>query len=91
MGRFPAGASPFGCLDMAGNVSEFTQAWLAPYPEGELLVDPQGAAQGTQRVERGGHWTSTIPKAVSTYSREGRHPKSRSDWVGFRVCLSPRP
>lgn len=32
VGNFPAGASPYGVLDMAGNVWEWTQSLQAPYP-----------------------------------------------------------
>lgn len=31
--RYPQGASPYGVMDMAGNVSEWTATDLAPYPD----------------------------------------------------------
>ena len=43
VGQFPAGASPFGVLDMAGNVAEWTQDYYRPYPgfDRYILVDPR--------------------------------------------------
>ena len=32
VGSKPAGASPYGCMDMAGNVYEWTSEWFEPYP-----------------------------------------------------------
>lgn len=31
--RFPGGASPYGCMDMVGNVFQWTRDVLVPYPE----------------------------------------------------------
>src|SRR5579885_143717 len=61
VGSFPAGASPCGCLDMTGNVWEWTSTPFAgfagfepfPYPEySEVWFD------GDHRVLKGGSWAT---------------------------------
>lgn len=57
VGRYPAGASPYGALDMAGNVYEWVNDWyqddyysLSPYS------NPPGPSSGSTKVLRGGSW-----------------------------------
>lgn len=51
VGSYPKGASPYGCMDMAGNVYEWTSEWMEPYPNNP---EPEGA-WGHRYVElRGG-------------------------------------
>ena len=52
--RFPAGASPYGALDMGGNVEEWTSDLYRPYPGGEVGMNGFGGPG--HRVTRGGHW-----------------------------------
>ncbi|CAM02164.1 formylglycine-generating enzyme required for sulfatase activity [Saccharopolyspora erythraea NRRL 2338] len=56
VGIYPAGASPFGVLDMAGNVEEFVADDYRPYPGGEHVLDDL-ADGGRYRVARGGSFT----------------------------------
>ncbi|MBI5515990.1 MAG: SUMF1/EgtB/PvdO family nonheme iron enzyme [Deltaproteobacteria bacterium] len=89
VGRFPEGASPFGVLDLAGNVWEWTADWLGPYPRGaDTLVDPTGAPSGTARVNRGGGWDSGDPSWLRATERNGFLPTYRGVSLGFRCARS---
>jgi formylglycine-generating enzyme required for sulfatase activity len=87
VGTFPSGASPYGALDMAGNVWE----WVADWYEEDYYVDsasqnPLGPDSGTDRAMRGGAWYDNEPWVRCTV-RHQNPPWSRCDDVGFRCAV----
>jgi formylglycine-generating enzyme required for sulfatase activity len=56
IGIYPEGISPFGLLDMGGNVEELVADQYTPYPGGEPISDDLGTV-GSYRITRGGSFT----------------------------------
>lgn len=71
VGSFPGGASPFGLLDMAGNVWEWT---ASPFPGRPGFV-----------ALRGGGWGNN-PYCLRVSYRHGNPPDIGLDMVGFRCA-----
>ncbi len=88
VGTLPAGASPFGCLDMAGNGYEWVADWYEAYP-GARLTSPDFGKR--YRIVRGGCWYSNGPKDVRTAARLRSVASERLDGLGFRVAASSAP
>ncbi|MFN2298178.1 MAG: formylglycine-generating enzyme family protein [Anaerolineales bacterium] len=87
VGSFPAGASWAGALDMAGNVMEWVQDWLARY-EPEPAQDPTGPETGKVKVEKGGWWGAPFFTARSAYRHFEDPPTYQDAHIGFRI-VSP--
>jgi formylglycine-generating enzyme required for sulfatase activity len=86
VGSFPAGNSPYGARDMAGNVFQWCADWYWFMPD-EPATNPTGPATGRERVIRGGVWFGGIPEMFRSAYRTYVAPGSGSDVTGFR-CVS---
>jgi formylglycine-generating enzyme required for sulfatase activity len=76
VGSYPAGTSPFGVLDMAGNVYEWTSSPYCYYP--------QHTCTSPYRMYRGGAWYTD--KTVSVATRNGNVETEKSVVVGIRCA-----
>ncbi len=82
VGIFPAGASPYGIMDMSGNVWEWT---LTDYDTNSA----QDLVSNRRRVLRGGSWTVDAwlaPMAI----RNNNDPTQRTNNIGFRLACKRR-
>ncbi len=88
VGSFPAGGSPVGCLDLAGNVAEWCR--------GEVRAGDEARGAMTLRPRRGGSWLSSGRQLFTTRRDLLRDfPTLSYGTTGFRVARdrsgSPAP
>ena len=88
VGTHPAGASPVGAMDMAGNVYEWTRSVFDKYPY--ALDDGRerlGAPDSAERVVRGGSFVSDA-LYLRVAVRVRNSPDLRNEAIGFRLVSS---
>lgn len=91
VGSHPAGATPEGLQDLAGNVAEWTSTLYRPYPYSSQDGREQPTDPG-ERVTRGGdHVFDSAPNQLTTYFRTGfsRAPDRGHRHIGFRCAQTP--
>jgi len=98
--QYPQGASPYGVMDMAGNVQQWVADQFSPYPGatgGQEIFEPKASDpdyhRGSDeqerllyRVMRGGSWKSD-PLSTTSYHRNYALPNYASDFFGFRCAM----
>jgi formylglycine-generating enzyme required for sulfatase activity len=91
VGRYAAGASPYGAMDMAGNVWELVQDWYGEeYYAHSPTRNPPGPEEGFLRVIRGGSMSSD-PFRLRATDRSALPPTATYVIVGFRCAAPERP
>jgi hypothetical protein len=89
VGSYPTGASPYGALDMGGNVWEWVNDWYDPaYYNYSPDNNPQGPDTGCCKVLRGGSWPDYWGTVRAAF-RIDSYPGNRNDVFGFRCAVSP--
>lgn len=91
VGSYSAGKSPYGILDLAGNVWEWVADWYDPlYYRDSPSTNPAGPTSPTweitMRVLRGGAWVAANQNVFHTSNRNGLEPSRFSESIGFRCA-----
>jgi formylglycine-generating enzyme required for sulfatase activity len=91
VGSYPAGASPYGVMDAAGNVWEWTQDWYDwTYYQASPKTNPMGPQEGYQKIVKGGAWDYSAN--VMTISYNSDHlPQEFKLSFGFRCTRALTP
>ncbi|HSZ84041.1 MAG TPA: SUMF1/EgtB/PvdO family nonheme iron enzyme, partial [Polyangia bacterium] len=86
VGSAPAGAGPWGQLDLVGNEWQWNMDFFASYVS--PCTDCAAITGGHSRLLRGGSFLDAASNLKTTY-RNGNDPTLRNDFEGFRCARSP--
>ena len=81
VGSYPSGASPYGCLDMAGNVWQ----WCLDWYDKDAHPDSTKPGSEARRVTRGGSWSYWDEETFRSAAGGKSVPTFRGDGTGFRL------
>ncbi len=99
VGSFPGGASPYGVLDMVGNVFEWVDSPFTPFVTpfvaydlkvGKKTIPLSPAFNSTNKVYKGGGF-STVRLDSRIDTRLGLSPTSSDAVIGFRAARTEVP
>lgn len=89
VGDYPSGVSPYGALDLSGNVWEWVNDWYDEnYYGNSPYINPQGLPSGSYKVMRGGSWYYYWGD-IRAAARGNDYPDTHYDIIGFRCAASP--
>lgn len=83
--QYPQGASPYGAMDLSGNVWEWC---LTAYDKPEIDLNKQSLSSSIGRVLRGGSWYLDLASYLRSAVRNWNLPNFRNNSTGFRCVLS---
>lgn len=88
VGSYPAGASSYGCLDMAGNVWEWCSSGYKSYTSSyDPLREPfEFDFSEFYKIARGSAWDSGTTSDSRTFYRYAFRPENRRNVIGFRCA-----
>lgn len=94
VGSLPSGASPYGALDMVGNVEEWVADWYdVNYYRTGATQNPKGPQAGSEKVIRGGGailYQGRTEYVLRTTTRRYKEPAAEDEGRGFRCAIDAR-
>jgi len=86
VGDYPASTSPYGAMDMTGNVWEWTDDWYDfGYYSRTPYSNPPGPDSGIHKVLRGGSWFINVDD-IRAANRDYLDPDFYYNYTGFRCA-----